>query len=76
VGALRAVWPFWTVRYELSALHLKQGPILCIVDPILPDIASVGFYISCLFFTLGISLVFLVERMAKRRQSTASSATL
>lgn len=62
VGALRAVWPFWSYCYDAD-LHRIQ-----VIDPILPEFASISFILSCLFFAAGIASVFFVEKLARRTQ--------
>lgn len=68
IGALRAVWPFWSLTPKLSPLHLTGGPILHPEYPILPDLLSSQFAISCLFFAVGLGLVLLVEHLAQKKR--------
>lgn len=61
VGALKCVWPFWTLAQDPVTGALKP------LEPIAPDITSLLFLQSCLFFTLGIALVFFVEYLANKK---------
>lgn len=67
VGAIKAVWPFWSYAYELSPLHLSRGPLLKVVDPLLPAIVSFEFLVSALFFIVGVASVLVVERFAAKK---------
>ncbi len=58
IGALKAVWPFWSYAYE---------PTLKVVDPILPDVTSPTFFIACGCFLVGLSAVFFVESVGNRK---------
>jgi len=69
IGAVRSVWPFWTSSYQLSALHLTSGPLLQVVDPILPEVGSLVFFYSSLSFIVGFSVVLLVEQIAQKKKS-------
>ena len=64
VGALRAVWPFWSYQYELLPLRLDSGPILQVVQPVMPPVASVELLIAALFLVVGIGTVIAVETIA------------
>lgn len=66
VGALKSVWPFWSYSYDVA--HHK----LQVIQPILPDVASLSFVVSCCFFALGITAVFFVEYLASKKLSTSS----
>ncbi|MCE5295454.1 MAG: DUF368 domain-containing protein [Chlamydiales bacterium] len=61
VGALKCVWPFWTYSYDATK-HTLQ-----VIDPILPDFASLQFVQSLAFLALGVGLVFSVEYIAKNK---------
>ncbi len=65
VGALGSVWPFWTYAYN-PITHKLQ-----LIDPILPDVTSGLFALSCVFFAVGVSAVFLVESLAKQKTQCA-----
>ena len=69
VGALRAVWPFWSYSYMLEPLRLSDGPHLVAIEPNAPQIFSMEFGIACLFVTLGFLSVMLVEAYATTRVS-------
>ncbi|MBS0656543.1 MAG: DUF368 domain-containing protein [Verrucomicrobia bacterium] len=64
VGAMKAVWPFWSYAYDGSRLK--------VVDPVLPDFGSWQFVIASLFAVGGVACVFLMEYLAtdKRQQTT------
>ena len=47
VGALPTVWPFWTYQYVLDPIKLSKGPQLQVVEPILPQLDTSLFWISC-----------------------------
>lgn len=68
IGALRAVWPFWSYNYYLSPMHLYDGVRLQPIDPVLPAL-SFDFALACLFFVLGLLLVFCVEYIANKKAS-------
>ncbi len=61
VGAMRSIWPFWSVE-QTGDMRLQ------LVEPILPEVTSLHFAYSCAFFALGLSLVFLVEHLATKKQ--------
>ncbi|MBA3721002.1 MAG: DUF368 domain-containing protein [Parachlamydiaceae bacterium] len=65
IGALRSVWPFWTVEYTLLPLKLQKGPQLLTIDPILPSLTSSLFLYSAIFALVGFSLVLVVEYIAR-----------
>jgi putative membrane protein len=58
VGAMRSVWPFWSVTPH---------------EPILPDFASGLFAGSCAFFALGITAVFVIEYVAKTKSASCTT---
>lgn len=68
IGALRAVWPFWSYSYYLSPLHLYDGPRLAPTLPVMPTVLSMDFLIACLFFCGGLATVFFVEYMANKKR--------
>lgn len=61
VGALRAVWPFWTYRYVTIPTQLAKGPQLEVVEPILPDFTSPLFWGALACAIAGFLLVILLE---------------
>ena len=66
IGALRSVWPFWTYSYALNPLRLSEGAQLQVVDPVLPHIGSMHFFVALFFLLLGFSTVLVVEKLARR----------
>lgn len=62
VGALRAVWPFWSYRYITIPTQLAKGAQLQAVEPILPDIASPLFWGALACGLGGFLLVFVLEK--------------
>lgn len=64
VGALRAVWPFWTVEFFLSPLKPEQGPRLQLLEAYLPDVSSPLFVGALLCASVGFLLVFILEQRA------------
>lgn len=76
IGALRAVWPFWSYEYALSPLRLNDGPIIQAISPIIPNVASPQFLIACAFLGLGFFLVLAVESFAKSRVSSPKTEIL
>jgi putative membrane protein len=66
LGALPAVWPFWSFHFAVNPiLHAK--PILQPDYPILPDIYAFQFWIACGCFALGLFLVIFLESIAKKK---------
>ncbi len=64
IGALKSVWPFWTYGY----VFLEKGPQLIVLEPILPDAASLLFCAALAFALLGFAAVFALEHMAMARK--------
>lgn len=67
LGALRSVWPFWSIEYSIAPLKLERGPQLDLVDPIIPAISSPLFAYACLFLVGGFALVFIIEWLSKAK---------
>lgn len=65
VGALKAVWPFWSYTYD-NTLHKLR-----VIEPVFPNVATPAFGLACAFFALGISAVFLVEHLANKKSQQA-----
>lgn len=61
VGALKSVWPFWSVAYDANKHTLH------VIEPVLPEVATASFAVACAFFILGISAVFFVEYLASKK---------
>jgi putative membrane protein len=71
IGALRSVWPFWTLEYFSDPFQPEKGLHLQIIDPILPDISSPLFWNSILLVIGGFALVFLIEFLSEQYQSNS-----
>lgn len=69
IGALRAVWPFWTYVYYYLPLKLEKGPQLAIADPYLPGIQETLLLKGVLFAVAGFIVVFILEGIATRFQT-------
>lgn len=69
VGALPAVWPFWTYEYFIPPLKLEKAPQLQALAPYLPELGSelVGF--SLLFVCLGFFSVFFLEHLTHKSRA-------
>lgn len=67
VGALRAVWPFWTVEFFLSPLRPERGPRLEIIEPFLPDFSNPILWVAVAFALCGFLLVFNIEKVANNK---------
>lgn len=67
VGALGAVWPFWSYTYYYLPLRLDKGPQLEPLAPIMPDMQSAFFLKACAFAVIGFLAVFLLERLASSK---------
>lgn len=65
IGAMRSIWPFWSVEYALNPFKIEKGPQLEVVSPYLPSIDSPVFIFSLLFAIAGFAIVFFIEMMAK-----------
>ena len=70
IGALRAVWPFWSYRYITIPTQLAKGAQLQAVEPILPDIASPLFFLALACGLGGFLLVFLLEKSENKGANT------
>ena len=71
VGAMRAVWPFWTYSYLLHPLKLDRGPQLEVVSPIWPEFGSEMGYGVLAVAPMAACLVVLMERWAGSQQKTS-----
>jgi putative membrane protein len=69
VGALRAVWPFWTYQYELDPLHIMEGPRVILDSPILPHIFSSHFLLALLAAICGVIVVLTIEALAAKKRA-------
>ena len=69
VGAIRAVWPFWSYEYYINPLNLSKAVELQVVDPIWPGLFSSIFLFATLFAIVGFLLVFILESGNKLRKA-------
>lgn len=67
VGALRAVWPFWSYQYQFMPLRLSDGPALEGIEPILPNFASAEFFTALVCMVLGFGYVLFIEAIASKK---------
>jgi putative membrane protein len=67
IGALRAVWPFWSYSYQLIPVKLDKGPILISVAPLIPDVQTPLFWIAVAVTVVAFISVFLIEIIALRK---------
>lgn len=68
VGALKAVWPFWSYTYTLQPLHLGKGPQLKLLEPIMPDMALPQFWIAMSAAVAGFAVIMAMSAAERRRQ--------
>lgn len=68
VGAMQSVWPFWSFELKYNPLKLSEAPSLSVIEPVLPTINS-NFFISILFFALGLAVLFFFEWVAHKKNS-------
>ena len=71
IGALRAVWPFWTVAYALNPLKLHKDPKLQLVEPLLPDLANTTTLTAVTLGVIGFILVLGLESLTNRMKAAA-----
>lgn len=71
IGALRAVWPFWSYGYVLDPTSRSFEPELFADRPVLPDVFSREFALSFALFLLGVCVVVFVEFYAKKKQQSS-----
>lgn len=64
IGALRAVWPYYSYAYMLTPLKLAKGLQLQLLNPVLPDPTTFSFAISVFCAFLGTFFVFLLNRLS------------
>ncbi len=75
LGALRAVWPFWTYTYYLAPLRLERGAQLRVVEPVLPDFTSSVFWVALLCVVLGLAVVVIAEKVVHRGAPSEKETT-
>jgi len=66
VGALRALWPFWSYSTVLSPFRPERGPQLKPLEPLLPDPASPLFWKALICCFAAFLFVFLLELLASK----------
>nr|NGY95955.1 hypothetical protein [Neochlamydia sp. AcF84] len=71
IGAIKAVWPFWSYRYALLPLHLEKGAQLETLEPILPSWIAYETWLAVGLAACGALLVFSLHIAAKRLQEKA-----
>ena len=64
IGALPAVWPFWSYTFFLNPLKLEKGVLLNPQSPILPNL-DFSFALCSILAVFGFSLVMLLSQKAK-----------
>lgn len=69
IGAMPAVWPFWSFTYSLDPLHLSRGEQLKPLAPILPDIDSPVFLVGASLSLIGFLSVMVMERKVSKPPS-------
>lgn len=69
IGALPAVWPFWSYEYRIPPLRMDKAPQLHPVEPIWPQISSPTFWIALVCAGLGIGLILALERLSRIHNS-------
>lgn len=72
IGALKAVWPFWTIEYNLLPGHISEGPVLHVVEPIMPTIFSLEFFFALCCFLFGVLCVLIIEYMGNKHETATS----
>lgn len=68
VGAIWAVWPFWSYEYRLVPLALDKGPQLVNISPRLPVLGSSELWITLGLALLGFAVVFTLEAVAGKKK--------
>lgn len=67
LGALGAVWPFWSYRYLLLPLKLDKGVRLEVISPILPDPASSVTWIAIAVGIAAFLAILAIEVIAAQK---------
>ncbi|MCB1111833.1 MAG: DUF368 domain-containing protein [Chlamydiales bacterium] len=68
VGALRAVWPFWSYEYLLLPTNLGKGPQLHEVKAELPDFSSQIFFVAVAIALAAFIFVQAAEWLSRNRR--------
>jgi putative membrane protein len=66
IGALGAVWPFWSHQFIWNPLKLDKGPLLHPLEPFLPSLNDPTTWAALAFTGLGFSLIISLEAIASR----------
>lgn len=69
IGALRAIWPFYT--YVPHSLNMDKGFSLYPESPYFPSMDSPLFFEGLALMLAGMALIFLLDFLAKKRFLTA-----
>ena len=73
VGALRAVWPFWSYAYMLDPTHITDGPKLMVCEPLMPQFFSSQFLIALIIASASACAVLAVEAFAHRKKHSVAA---
>lgn len=65
IGALPAIWPFWSYAYQIPPLRWDHAPQLQTVAPLMPDPASPYFAIAVVWVIIGFFTVLGLEQLKK-----------
>ena len=65
LGALPAIWPFWSFEYQVPPLRWDHAPELNTVLPLMPDLFSPYVAIAALWVIVGFFTVFGLEHLKK-----------
>lgn len=63
LGALPAVWPFWSFEYLLSPLRPDKAPQLNVVEPLAPDFSKGILWAALLCTLAGVFVVLALEKL-------------
>ena len=69
IGAIRAVWPFWTYEHVLMPLKIERGPQLVTLQPFIPQMNSPIVWQSLLCAMAAFALVYCLERQTLIKES-------
>lgn len=68
IGALPAVWPFWSYEYLLSPLRPDQAPHLHVLEPLAPDFSTGLLWMALLCTLAGFLVVLALEKLRASRK--------
>lgn len=75
IGALPAIWPFWTYSYFINPLKPEKGLRLKAELAVMPEF-SLSFAICLCCLIVGFSVVFLIEYFANLKKQVRASPSL